>query len=168
MANPNPVINKNMNIKNTPNPGPTSKIGKLVSSINKFKNQPPHDASNTQINPDSMAAQLVKFDDSTPEALKKSVEAYHNFVNWALNRDSPTKELSEIAKLEGMLTIMEAQLSKALERLAKGKETTDKDRKDLFLMKDTLVSIHEMKYGKKQLNVNTSYKDFRDLMFDEE
>ncbi|KKK72434.1 hypothetical protein LCGC14_2903920 [marine sediment metagenome] len=91
----------------------------------------------------------------------------HNFVNWALQRKNPTRDLSEIAKLEGLMNVMEANLNNALERLGEGKTLTDKDRKDMFLMKDTLVSIHEMKYGKKQLNVNASYKDIRNLMFEE-
>ena len=114
-----------------------------------------------------MAAKVVDFDKSTPEATKKSLEAYHNFVNWALNRKSPTKELNEIAKLEGLMSMMEANLNKALERLAEGQALTDKDRKDMFLMKDTLKDIHEMKYGRKQVNVNADLKDIVDLMLEE-
>ncbi len=153
----------NPNIKDAPKPGPTSEVGKLISSITKFKNKPVR----SQVKPTSKVAQIVGFDNSTPEALKKSVESYQNFVSWALNRKSPTKDLTEIAKLEGMLTVLEAQLNKTLERLGEGKEITDKDRKDMFLMKDTLVAISEMKYGRKQLNVNASYKDIRDAMFEE-
>lgn len=154
----------NPNIANTPNTGPTSPVGKLVNSINKYKNKPV--GNQAVINPDSIAAKVVDFDKSTPEATKKSLEAYHNFVNWALNRKSPTKELNEIAKLEGLMSMMEANLNKALERLAEGQALTDKDRKDMFLMKDTLKDIHEMKYGRKQINLNTSYKDIRDAMFE--
>ena len=166
MARPvgNPNIGEISKEKST---GPKTPVGKLISSVARFKNKPPRSAFLSEISPDSMAAKVVNFDNSTPEALKKSIEAYHNFVNWALQRKSPTKDLSEITKLEGMLHILEAQISKALGRLAEGKELTDKDRKDLFLMKDTLVSISEMKYGKKQLNVTASYKDIRDLMFEE-
>ncbi len=156
----------NPNIANTPNVGPTSPVGKLVNSINKYKNKPV--GSQAVINPDSMAAKVVDFDKSTPEATKKSLEAYHNFVNWALNRKSPTKDLTEIAKLEGMMAALEAQLSNAVEkRLGEGKELSDKDRKDMFLMKDILKDINEMKYGRKQINLNTSYKDIRDAMFEE-
>lgn len=155
----------NPNIANTPNPGPTTPVGKLVNSINKFKNKPV--GTQAIINPDSMAAKVVDFDKSTPEATKKSLEAYHNFVDWALKRKHPTRDLTEIAKLEGLMSMMEANLARALERLGKGEALSDKDRKDMFLMKDTLKDIHEMKYGRKQVNLNTSYKDIRDAMFEE-
>lgn len=145
--------------------GPRTQIGKLVTSVARFKYKPV--SKQSVVNPKSMAAQVVDFDNTTPEATKKSLEAYHNFVNWALQRKNPTRDLSEIAKLEGLMNVMEANLNNALERLGEGQALTDKDRKDMFLMKDTLVSIHEMKYGRKQLNVNASYKDIRDLMFEE-
>ncbi len=155
----------NPNIANTPNPGPTTPVGKLVNSINKYKNKPV--GMQAVINPDSMAAKVVDFDKSTPEATKRSLEAYHNFVDWALNRRNPTRELTEIAKLEGLMSMMEANLAKALERLGKGEALSDKDRKDMFLMKDTLKDIHEMKYGRKQVNVNADLKDIVDIMLEE-
>lgn len=155
----------NPNIANTPNPGPTTPVGKLVNSINKYKNKPV--GTQAIINPDSMAAKVVDFDKSTPEATKRSLEAYHNFVDWALNRKHPTKDLTEIAKLEGLMSMMEANLAKALERLGKGEALSDKDRKDMFLMKDTLKDIHEMKYGRKQVNVTADLKDIVDIMLEE-
>ena len=149
----------NPNIANTPNTGPKTPIGKLVNSMHSVN----VNNNFAEINPDGAAAKIVKFDESK---INESLKNYHSFVAWALNRPSPTKELSEIAKLEGMLYILEVQVSKALEREKDGNELTDKDRKDLFLMKDTLKDIHEMKYGKKQLNINGDLKDIMDTMFE--
>lgn len=143
--------------------GTKTVIGKLVNSISPLKNR---QSSQANINPNSAGAKIVGFDNA-PDKIKRSLENYYSFVSWALNRPKPTKELSEIAKLEGMMAILESNLNNAIERLGEGQQLTDKDRKDMFLMKDTLVAIHEMKYGKKQLNINTDLKDIRDLMFEE-
>ena len=137
--------------------GPKTKTGKLVSTMNTIK-------PTTIANPESMVAKASGWDNSN---ISQSIRNYHSFVRWALDRKNPSNELSEIVKLEGMLEVMEVNLSKVLEKLEEGKTMTDKDRKDMFLMKDTLVDLHELKYGKKQLNINASYKDLRDVMFEE-
>ena len=152
-GNPNPI--PNMNIGNVRHTGPITKIGKLRNSMHglKNKNQP-------QINPDSMAAKAVGFDKT-----KEKLQAYHNFVSFVL--DQPIKSLSEIERMEGLLGVMETNLAKVIEKQEEGQDLTDKDRKDMFLMKDTLVELHKLKYGEKRLNVTASYKDIRDLMFEE-
>ena len=146
-------IGGNPNIMNVQRTGPITKIGKLRNSLHGLK-------TGDQINKDSKVAKFVGFDGT-----KEKLQAYHNFVSFVL--DQPIKSLSEIERLEGMLAVLEKNLTDVIERQDQGKPITDKDRKDMFLMKDTLVDLHKLKYGEKRLNVTASYKDIRDAMFEE-
>jgi len=130
--------------------GPKTKIGKLKVSL-----QP-----NATPSVDSIAAKAVGFDGT-----KEKLQAYHNFVSFVLGH--PIKTLTEIERLEGMMGMMEINFNKIVERLEKGEELSDKDRKNMFLVKDTLVDIHKLKYGEKKININADLKDIRDLMMQE-
>ena len=149
----------NPNLKDEKKVGPQTKIGKLRNSLHpiKYKNK-----SALKINPESMAAKAVGYDKS-----KESLQAYHNFVSFVL--EQPIKSLNEIERLEGLLAMMEISFSKVLTRLEAGESLSDKDRKEFFLMKDTLVELHKIKYGEKKVNVNIDgdLKDIRDMMFEE-
>ena len=146
----------NPNIKDAPKPGPTTKIGKLKTSLNSLK----RGEVAAQINSNSMAAKAVGFDGS-----KEKLQAYYNFVSFVLGE--PIKTLNEIQQLEGLLATMQGGYFELVKKVEKNEPFNDKDRKDMFLIKDTLIAIHEMKYGRKQINLNTSYKDIRDAMFEE-
>ena len=137
--------------------GAKTPIGKLKQTASRIK---PY---TTNISPESMPAKAVNFDNSTPEKTRKSLEAYHNFVSWVNNM--PKRGLDEIAKLEGLLAIMEANLAKSIEKLGEGKQLDDKDRKNMFLMKDTLVELSKIKYGEQHVNITADLKDIRDMMF---
>lgn len=137
--------------------GPRSQIGKLRNSLHSYN---PNTPNITKVNPDSMAGKAVAFDGS-----KEKLQAYHNFVSFVLGQ--PIKTLSEIERMEGLLALMETNLGEIAIRQDKGESLTDKDRKDMFLVKDTLAELHKIKYGEKRLNVNASYKDIRDAMFEE-
>lgn len=143
----------NPNLKDEIKTGPKTKIGKLRNSLHGVKRK-----NCTVINPESMAAKAVGFDKS-----KERLQAYHNFVSFVL--EQPIKTLSEIERLEGLLAMMEISFSKILTRLEAGESLSDKDRKDFFLMKDTLVDLHKIKYGEKKVNIEIKYKDIRDQMF---
>lgn len=147
----------NPNIADTPNIGPKTKIGKLRNSMHAVKQNQPNQ---TKVNPNSMAAKAVGFDKS-----KAKLQAYHNFVSFVL--DQPIKSLTEIQRLEGLLAIMEKNLGEIVEKQNRGEPLTDKDRKDMFLVKDTLAELHKIKYGEKRININTDLKDIRDAMFEE-
>ncbi len=151
------VYNGNPNIANTPNIGPKTVIGKLRNSLHAVKSSQPHI---TQVNKNSLAAKAVGFDGT-----KEKLQAYHNFVSFVLGQ--PIKSLSEIQRLEGLLAIMETNLGEIIKRQNEGKPLTDKDRKDMFLVKDTLAELHKIKYGEKRININTDLKDIRDAMFEE-
>ena len=153
MSNPNPIIHKNMNIGNIQHTGPTTKIGKLRNSMHALK-------TGASIREDSTVAKAVGFDKT-----KDKLQAYYNFVSFVL--DQPIKSLSEIERMEGLLAVMENNLMDLIKKQEEGQSLTDKDRKDMFLMKDTLVELHKLKYGEKKLNITASYKDIRDLMFEE-
>ena len=146
----------NPNIGNEAKIGPTTKIGKLRNSLHglKYLNSPKY------INPNSMAARAVGFDGSY-----EKLQAYLNFVSFVLGL--PLKTLSEIERMEGLLAIMETNLAEIIKKQEEGKSLTDKDRKDMFLVKDTLAELHEMKYGKKHITLNADLKDIRDAMFEE-
>ncbi len=143
----------NPDIVNTPNIGPKTKIGKLRNSMHGVK-------SGLQVNPNSMAAKAVGFDKT-----KEKLQAYHNFVSFVL--EQPIKSLTEIERLEGLLAVMETNLNNTITKLEEGGKLDDKDRKDIFLMKDILVDLSKIKYGEKRININASYKDIRDAMFEE-
>ena len=149
-------VGGNPDIVNTPNTGPKTKVGKLRNSMHgiKFTSNPKY------INPDSMAAKAVGFDKT-----KEKLQAYHNFVSFVL--EQPIKSLTEIERLEGLLAVMETNLNNTITKLEEGGKLDDKDRKDIFLMKDILVDLSKIKYGEKRINVNASYKDIRDAMFEE-
>ena len=138
--------------------GPKTEIGKLKNAAHLVT------SAYKNINPDSMIGQVVKYDNSTPEKTKKSLEAYHNFVSWVNNMSK--RGLDEIAKLEGLISMMEINLAKAIEKLGEGKSLDDKDRKNMFFMRDTLVEISKIKYGEKHFNVTAELKDIRDMMFE--
>lgn len=152
--NGNPNIGEISKEKST---GPKSTIGKLRCSLHSYNPNTPHI---TVVNPDSMAGKAVGFDGS-----KEKLQAYHNFVSFVL--DQPIKTLSEIERLEGLLAIMETNLGEITKRQNEGGGLTDKDRKDMFLVKDTLAELHKIKYGEKRININTDLKDIRDAMFEQ-
>ena len=133
--------------------GSNTKIGRLKQSLSGVS------PITVNVNPKSMAARAVGFD-GTAEKL----QAYHNFVSFVMGHSM--KSLSEIERMEGLLAIMEANLSEIIKKQEEGESLTDKDRKDMFLVKDTLTQLHEMKYGKKNININADLKDIRDAMFD--
>ena len=133
--------------------GPRTEVGKLKNSVVRV-------TTGQQISPDSRASRAVGYDGT-----KGKLQAYHNFVSFILGH--PIKTLSEIERMEGLLAVMQTNLMDIIQKQEEGKGTTDKDRKDMYLMKDTLVELHKLKYGEKKVNINTSYKDIRDLMFEE-
>ena len=143
----------NPNIANTPNIGPKTQIGKLRCSLHRVN-------TGLQVSKNSMAGKAVGFDGS-----KEKLQAYHNFVSFVLGH--PIKTLSEIERLEGLMSLMEANLSKAIEKLEKGEELSDKDRKNMYLVKDILVDLNKIKYGEKRININADLKDIRDAMFEQ-
>ena len=108
-----------------------------------------------------MGGKAVGFDGS-----KEKLQAYHNFVSFVLGQ--PIKSLSEIQRLEGLLAVMEINLNNTITKLEKGEKIDeDKNRKNIFLMKEILVDLSKIKYGEKKININASYKDIRDAMFGE-
>ena len=138
--------------------GAKTMIAKLKKSLKRPGRNP--EKYPPKVNPNSMVGKAVKFDGS-----KEALQRYNNFVNFVLSQ--PLKTLTEIQRLEGVLAMAEANFTKILDKLEKGEELSDKDRKDMFLVKDTLVDLHKARYGEKKLNVTASYKDIRDAMFEE-
>ena len=133
--------------------GSNTKIGRLKQSVSGVS------PITVNVNPNSMAARAVGFDGTV-----EKLQAYHNFVSFITGYS--VKTLSEIERMEGLLAIMESNLAEIIKKQEEGGSLTDKDRKDLFLVKDTLTQLHEMKYGKKMININADLKDIRDAMFD--
>ena len=133
--------------------GPKTRIGKLKSSISHYK-------YGSQSRPwESLAGEVVKFDNS-----KKKMEAYHAFVSWL--KQQPMRTLNEIERLETLLGVLEINLSTIIAKQEKGKELTDDDRKQMLLLKDTLVDLNKIKYGEKKINIHADLKDIREAMFE--
>ena len=52
-------------------------------------------------------------------------------------------------------------------KLEKGIPLDEEDVKLIRLLKDCLSTSHELKFGKKQLNLHASYDDIRQMMFND-
>lgn len=131
--------------------GPKTEIGRLRQTAGKIK-------PNTPINPDTLLAKASGYN-----KIEKNLEAYYRFVSF-INK-TPTKTLTEIKRLESVLSVLEANLPTILEKVEEGKEIRENERKNLSLMKDIIVELNKIKYGEKHVNIHADLKDIRDAMF---
>ncbi len=151
----NPNIIEDTKGKHT---GPKTEMGKLKVSLNSLKNLNKLGKSDFKQLMEEAGVDFSK----TEEAIEK-VNIFK-----ALISSKESKELTEIKRLEGMIQILNTDMSvRLMKKLEKEIPVDESDIKLIRLLKDCLSTSHEMKFGKKQLNVNASYKDIREMMFDD-
>lgn len=135
MPNPNPVVN--MDIKNTPKPGPLTTIGKFRASLNSYK---------------------AKGTTKIPEEIKELFE-------WALSMN--TSELNELTELKNLYKVIKQNSAATImDKMIAGEELNKRDIEILKLLKDTLVDTHKLKYGdKKTIEHKVTALDLRNAIF---
>lgn len=169
MANPHPTYNPhpNMNIANEIKTGPTTEYGKLKSALRGLK---PLGTlkKNNNLN------RMIEFGTDSGEARKilnelfrkskyNASKRYNLFVLWL--KAHTTKQLREIVELENIYWLVQDKVAVSLiNKTIEGKPLTPADIEQMKFLKDCLETLHNLKFGKKQVNVNTSFKDVRDLM----
>jgi len=170
-GNPNPIIHPNMNIKNEPKPGPISKYGKIRASLNHTK--PVNELTN-QVGGDSEIVKMMKDGEVHTEAkqllkelMKNSPHSathrYNLFVIWL--RSMTGKDLKSVVEMENLFSFVKDRF--AFEQLKKIENNEQLNRLDIEKVKvlaEILEKIHNIKYGKKQVNVNVGYDNIREYM----
>lgn len=136
--------------------GPKTEMGKLKVSMNAAKTL-------------DQAKGLDKAIEETGIKFKKTGEAValkKMFLSWFKTKSG--KELTEIEKLEEVITILEADsTARVMRKLEKGLPLDSSDLKEIRLLKECLTASHELKFGKKNINLSASYNDIREMMFGE-
>ncbi len=149
----NPNIIQDLEGKRT---GPKTETGKLKTAMRGLQNG-------------ARSKKLDKVLEELGFKFKKTSEAItlkKSFITWWKSKTG--KELSAIDKLEEVITLLEADTSvRVMKKLEKGIPLDEDDVKIIRLLKDCLSTVHELKFGKKQLNVHASYDDIRKMMFDD-
>lgn len=136
--------------------GPTSEIGKLKVSMNAVKSG----------GDSKVLDKILKEAGITFKKASEAISLKKLFISWFKSLSG--KELTEIDKLDEVITILEADTAnRVMGKIAKGIPLDEDDVKLIRLLKDCLSTSHELKFGKKQLNVHASYNDIRQMMFDD-
>ena len=85
-------------------------------------------------------------------------------MNWIQSKTS--KQLAEITELENLASLLKGdERQKVWKKILQGKKLSNNDLSYVRMMMDILEKLHKLKYGEKRVNVNTSFKDIREMMF---
>ena len=88
------------------------------------------------------------------------------FKEWFLSKTG--KELTEIDRLSEIINILETDVAvRTMGKLDKGLPLDSEDVKLIKLLKDTLETSHRLKFGDKHFHAHASYKDIREMMFED-
>ena len=89
------------------------------------------------------------------------------FANWVRSRT--TKELQEVIELQNLVKLMKGdENQRVFKKLQLNQKLTSEDMGYINFVKETLIDIHKLKYGEKRVNLNTSLKDLRDSLWEEQ
>ncbi len=137
---------------------PKTEMAKLKKCLSKRGDNPVKPLRNTKIMK-LMEEAGVDFSD-----LERCRKIRNIFEIWL--RSKSDEELTEIQRFEGVLHILENDMTvRSMRKLEQNRILDEDDIKLIHLYKDALAASHELKFGKKKINVNASIKDLRDLMF---
>lgn len=137
--------------------GPTSDIGKLKVSMNSVKS----------CGDSKVLDKILKEAGITFKKASEAISLKKLFISWFKSLSG--KELTEIDKLDEVITILEADTAnRVMGKIAKGIPLDEDDVKLIRLLKDCLSTSHELKFGKKQVNIHGDFDDIRKLMFGED
>ncbi len=154
--------------------GPKTPEGKLRASLNArkkpIKDANAHTSANSKgggvmdLKGESMVTKLMKeagVDFSKP---KEAIEKRNLFEVWL--RSFTGDGYTEIQKLDSVIQILDTDMSqRVMKKLENGVPLSEADTRLIRLLKESLESLHRMKFGDKKTNVNVSYKDIREMMF---
>lgn len=138
--------------------GYKTEAGKLATSVSKMT--PYSKMFTTEING------VIKNGDITFKKTEEAISLKKMFLSWIKSRSG--KELSEINRLENLITMLEADSTvRIMNKLKNGIPLNPSDIRALRLLKESLESCHKMKFGDKHLHAHIGYEDIRQLMFPE-
>lgn len=122
-----------------------SEIGNFRSSLNSYKGKDSNDWRSKQI----------------PQEVK-------DLYSWFKALSKGEREF--LFEMKGIYEVLKGNMQnnqELLEKIQTGKKFTPLELEQFKLMINTLEKLQKLEYGEKRVNVNVSYKDFRDLMFEE-
>ena len=177
-GNPHPIPHPNPNLPFEIKTGPTSEIGKLKVSLNAVKpyslsKQMQLGRSPESKNRETLLSQLIS-ESKTKEtrALIKmlmkdrkfnEIKRYNLLVLWL--KSQTKKELKVLVELENLYSLLEPSVTtQILDKFIRNEPISKSDIEKAKFLRDTLATIQELKFGKKHVQVNTSFKDIRDFM----
>ena len=136
--------------------GPKTEIGKVKNSLNAVRS-----GATSKLLDEAIELVGIKFKKASEALAVKTV-----FAAWWKSKSG--EDLTEIAKLDQVIQILDSDMSiRAMGKLEKGIPLDEDDIKLIRLLKDCLSTSHELKFGKKNLNVHANYDDIRKMMFDD-
>ena len=142
--------------------GPKSDMGKLRASLNSTKRTGAGRAiikskpSKVRIMMEEAGVDFSKAGD----AIEKR-NLFEIFI-----KSKSTEELTEIQRLDSVIQVLDTDMAmRVMKKLEKGVGLSEADIKLIRLLKDCLSTSHELKFGKKKVNLHADYDDLRKLMF---
>ena len=101
-----------------------------------------------------------------PDGITPDPAAYRGDLLMNFIKSRKGTELVEIIELENMLRLLKGdEQRKIWMKIATNEDLTNGELKMLSLIKDLIVDLHKLKYGEKRVNINTDFKDIREMMF---
>ena len=98
--------------------------------------------------------------------IEKAVDLHNEFAMWLSTKTG--HGLKEMKIMEEVMSVLGTEMfHQALQRQVEGKELTSQDLKVIGLLMNAAESSHKLKHGEKHVNVNFSYKDIQDKMFED-
>ncbi len=140
--------------------GPKTEIGKLKSSLNSVivKTDARNLTKETKVRK-MMIKAGVDF-----SKVNEAIEERNLFEMWIKSKTG--EELNEIIRLDKLTQLLEADMTlRSMRKLQKGIPLNQKDINLIRLLKEVLQTSHELKFGRKEVQIKGSFKDIRDLMF---
>jgi len=116
--------------------------------------------------PPTNYGELVEKSKIDLDAMDNKQVRYDLFLTWLKGRTG--KEVKEILELENLYNMAKGEYyNKIANKLRRNLALDNNDISHLKFMKDTLESLHKIKYGTKTVNINAAV-EIRDTMFKEE
>lgn len=127
--------------------GPTTEIGKFRAGLNSYTGK----------------------DSNTWRAKHRVIpQEIREIYEWCKGYN--TKELDVLKELKDIYTAMKTNLleGELAQKIKSGEKFSAGERDQLRIVIDLLEKHHKLKFGEKKLNINVSYKDIRDRMFEDD
>ncbi len=147
--------------------GPRTEIGKLKSSVNAIK----YFGAGRKVVKSKPSPVVRMMEDAGVDFSKANDAIEKRNLFEIFIKSKSTAELTEIQRLDGIIQVLDTDMSmRVMKKLEKGFALNDADMRLIRLLKDCVSTSHELKFGKKKinLNLNDDYNDIRKMMFGEQ